>query len=203
MIQLYICGDSFCVSDAEYDSSWADLVAEKISTVNLAQVSASNLLIARQVDVAIQAKPDFILVNFTSCTRGEKLHKGKIVPFSYHTASIVTTPFDHRELTVLREYFANFFDLDLAIYQNKITIEHTLQKLIDSGIPFLFDQGGFEHPKFGGKPGYFEQYHSYRSHINLWDYTVTQQYRPYYHITDPQVHQQVAKYYLDVIGKHT
>lgn len=202
MSQIYICGDSFCVSDDEYGPCWVDFVAQSISTVNLAQVSASNLLIARQVDCAIQNNPDFIIVNFTSCTRGEKLHQGKIVPFSFHTANTTTTPFSKSELTTLKEYFATFFDLELAIYQNKITIEHTLQKLTESGIPFLFDQGGFEHTKFGGLPGYFKRFQKNRSDVNLWDYTVTQQYRPYYHITDPKVHQQVAEYYLDVIGKH-
>jgi hypothetical protein len=35
----------------------------------------------------------------------------------------------------------------------------------------------------------------------LWDYTVTREYRPYYHITDQQVHQQVADYYIEEIKK--
>ena len=50
---IYICGDSFCVSDLEYGPCWTDLLAEKFSICNLAQIAATNLLIAQQVDRAI------------------------------------------------------------------------------------------------------------------------------------------------------
>ena len=134
----------------------------------------------------------------TSCTRGQKRHQGKLQPFSYHTASEVTTPFDSRTLQLIKEYYTDIFDLSLEIYQNRCIIENTLQKLVDSEIPFLFDQGGFEHPKFGAvNTNYFSKYDRYRSLINLWDYTVTRNYRPYYHITDPAIHQEVANYYLE------
>jgi hypothetical protein len=199
---IYICGDSFCVSDPKYGPCWTDMLAEQFSMCNLAQIAASNLLIAQQVDQAIADKADFVLVQCTSVTRSEKLHNGNYVPFSYHTASTETTPFSKSQLQILRDYYTEFFNLKLAIYQNAITIEHTLQKLVDSGIPFCFSQGGFEHANFHPvSTDYFAKFNQWRSNVNLWDYTVTREYRPYYHITDQQTHQQVADYYIEKIRK--
>ena len=38
--------------------------------------------------------------------------------------------------------------------------------------------------------------------INLWNYSVTRSFRPYYHITDRSVHHIVADYYSQIIEKH-
>jgi hypothetical protein len=71
---------------------------------------------------------------------------------------------------------------------------------VDSKIPFLFDQGGFEHSKFGGSTKlYFKKFDQYRSQVNLWDHGNTALYRPYYHITDPDIHKSVADYYIKEI----
>lgn len=199
---IYICSDSFGVSDPDYGCCWTDILAERFSVVNLSRVAATNLLIAQQVDQALLSQAKFIIVQCTAVTRAEKREKDGIVPFSYHTASRVTTPFDDRQLSILKQYFSEFFDLDLAIYQNKITIEHTLQKIVDSGTPFLFDQGGFEHRSFDhAGSGYFTKFSPYRSKINLWDYASDKKYRPYFHITDPQVHESVADYYSQKINQ--
>ena len=165
--------------------------------VNLAQVSATNLLISQQVDRAIKNSADFVIVQGTSCTRSEIKLNGKVVPYSFLTSNATTTKFNNRQLNIIREYYTEFFDLDLAIYHNQCIIQNTLQKLLDSGIPFRFDQGGFEHPKFGAAPAeYFAKFENYRSAINLWDYADTREYRPYYHIRDDKVHQHVAQYYI-------
>ena len=198
---IAVCGDSFCVPDPEYGPMWADLLGQHCDLRNYSECTSSNLLIARQVDQAIQDRADFVIVHFTSCTRGEKLHDGVYVPFSYHTASHQNTPFDSNALRILKEYYTEFFDLDLAIYQNAITIEHTLTRLVQTGRPFRFDQGGFEHKSYGGTGQYFAQYDQYRSVYNLWDYVTTREFRPYYHITDSHVHQQIAEYYVQEIAK--
>jgi hypothetical protein len=197
MKRIYICGDSFCVPDSEYGQCWVDLLAQHRAVVNLAQVSATNLLISQQVDQAIAESADFVIAQGTSCTRSETRHNGKIVPYSFLTANTTTTKFNDRQLQIIREYHTEFFDLDLAIYHNQCIIQNTLQKLMDSGIPFRFDQGGFEHPKFGAtRSDYFAKFSSCRSEINLWDHADTRDYRPYYHIRDAKVHQQVAQYYI-------
>jgi len=198
---IAVCGDSFCAPDPEYGLMWADLLGQHCDLRNYSERTATNLLIARQVDQAIQDCADFIIVHFTSCTRGEKLHAGRYVPFSYHTASDITTPFDPNSLRILKEYYMEFFDLNLAIYQNAITIEHTLAKLVQSNRPFRFDQGGFEHSSYGGTGQYFALYSEYRSEYNLWDHVTARRYRPYYHITDSHIHQQVAEYYAQEIKK--
>ena len=194
---IYICGDSFCVSDPEYGACWVDLLAQQRTVVNLAQVSATNLLISQQVDQAIAESADFVILHGTSCTRSEIKLNGKVVPYSFLTSNATNTKFDDRQLNIIREYYTEFFDLDLAIYHNQCIIQNTLQKLADSGIPFRFDQGGFEHSSFGATPAkYFGKFDHYRSAVNLWDYANTRDYRPYYHIRDAQVHQQVAQYYI-------
>lgn len=199
---IYVCGDSFCVSDPEYGPCWVDILAQRFPLTNLAQVAATNLLINQQVRQAIAAKASFVIVTATSVTRSEKRVGSTIVPFSYHTANRITTPFTDSQLKILQDYFAEFFDLELAIQQNQITIEHTLNLLMQSGIPFRFDQGGFEHPNYGTVASdYFRAFAQYRSDINLWNYALTRSYRPYYHINDQTVHQQVADYYANVIGK--
>ena len=198
---IAVCGDSFCVSDPDYGMMWADLLGQHCAIRNYSEVTSTNLLIARQVDQAIQDHADFVIVHFTSCTRGEKPHAGRYVPFSYHTASEETTPFDRNSLRILKEYYTEFFDLSLAVYQNAITIEHTLNKLVSSGLPFRFDQGGFEHVSYGGTGEYFAQYDQYRSEYNLWDHVTTREFRPYYHITHSHIHQQVAAYYAQEIAK--
>lgn len=199
---IYICSDSFGVSDPDYGRCWSDILSERFPVTNLSQVAASNLLIARQVDRALRESAGFIIVQCTSVTRGQKRWKDDYAPFSYHTASEITTPFDPEQLRILKEYFTEFFDMDLAIYENKIIIEHTLQKIHVSGIPFLFDQGGFEHPKFEkSNTGYFEHFARYRSQVNLWDYADARKYRPYFHITDPEIHKHVADYYTQEINQ--
>lgn len=197
---IYICSDSFGVSDPDYGRCWTDILAQRFAVVNLSQIAASNLLIARQVDRALAAGARFIILQFTAVTRGEKRWQGGWAPFSYHTASTVTTPFDPRQLKILKDYFTEFFDLELAVYQNQITIEHTLQKILESGTPFLFDQGGFEHAGYGNSgSGYFVRFDQHRSRMNLWDHAQNRQYRPYFHITDPAVHETVADYYTAAI----
>jgi len=190
---IYICGDSFGVSDPAYGPGWMDQIG---ATTNFCQVSASNLLIAQQVDRAIAAGADRIIVLFTSSTRSEKVENGCAIPFSWHTATATTTPFSANQLRILQEYFAEFHDLGLAIYTNQCIIQHTLGCLHKSGADYTWDQGGFEHASMGGRLC-FEEYNSTRSDLCLWDYAHTRQYRPYYHITDAQVHRDIATYYRE------
>jgi hypothetical protein len=188
---IYVCGDSFGVSDLEYGRAWMDRIG---STHNLCRVSASNLLIAQQVDRALAQGATKMIVLFTSSTRGEKVVDRDTVPFSWHTASRTTTPFTDDQLRILREYFAEFHDLALAIYTNQCIIEHTLGVLSRSGIDYVWDQGGFEHSSMGGQQ-HFPEYNSTRSELCLWDFARTREYRPYYHITDPEIHERIAEYY--------
>jgi len=197
---IYICGDSFGVSDRDYGPCWVDLLRERVNqpVINLSQVCASNLMIAQQVDQAHAA--DWVIVLFTASTRGETVVDDRVIPYSIHSLDH-TTPFNNNQLNILKEYTAEFFNLSLEIYRNQCIIESVLQRLVDRGQKFLFDQGGFEHPSFGGATDYFKKYAEYRSAINLWDYAQTREYRPYYHITDISVHQMVADYYKGKINE--
>jgi hypothetical protein len=193
---IYICGDSFCASDPEYPeiTPWHEQI---YNVTNLGRVCASNLLIAQQVNKAIQSDADFIIVEFTSSLRSELLWKGEVVPFSWLSLDD-TTPFDDETLTMLKQKF-EYVDLNTEIERNKLIIEATLQRLVDSNIPFLFDQGGFEHPSYGGVGTYFNKYNQYRSKYCLWNYADNRTHRPYFHIQDQSIHNMIAEYYNNFI----
>ena len=196
---IYICGDSFGVPDPESGTMWAEQLSAPVT--NLCAVSASNLLISRQIDRAIAAQATRIIVLFTSCTRGETRRNGCDIPWSWHTASEKTTSFSSGELSILQDYFRVFHDLELSIDLNRCVIESCLYRLQQSAIPFRWDQGGFEHHSMGGQLNYFGEYAGSRSEICLWDFARTREYRPLYHITDPVLHQRIAEYYREWISK--
>ena len=95
------------------------------------------------------------------------------------------------------EHAKHFLDLDREIYRNKCIIESVLLRLVDSELPFLFDQGGFEHTKFGATLEYFKGWNFYRSRYNLWVHGDSKLHRPYFHITDQDTHNEIAKYYRE------
>lgn len=201
-MKVVICGDSFAYPDHEYGPFWVDILSKNFEVINLAKLASSNLLISKQVDTAISLSPDFIIVLFTSCTRGEKKYESTYKGFSYHTAIIdkEVNPLSEKDIEILKEYFMRFFDLELSIYQNKLIIENVLNRLKRSDIPFLFDQGGFEYHRWAeSKKEYFKEYEKWKSDINLWDYVEKRNFRPYYHISNYEIHKNIANYYNNKI----
>ena len=219
---VYICGDSFGCADPEYTvTSWTEILANKLPVINLSRVCASNLQIALQVDQAIADHAGFVIYMATTSTRhdvpwiGLSTKKNLLDRFvdltcpddhcdltSYSTRSLdQTTLFNSQQLSMLQQYHKEFDNLDLSIYLNQNIIEAVLNRLQSSGIDFCFDQGGFEHPKFGGNKKYFSRYDQHRSQINIWDHVVAGEikHRPYHHINDAQVHQRIADYYYQRI----
>jgi len=193
---IYICGDSWCSSDPDYPeiTPWHELIP---NSKTLAFNCASNLLISEQVNQAINNNASHIIVSFTSSLRSELLWKDEVVPFSWLSLDN-TTPFDQSTLNSLREIFERI-DLSTEIKRNELIIESTLQRLVDSSIPFLFDQGGFEHPSYGGSNTYFAKFDQYRSKYSLWDYAGRGYHRPYFHIEDQNIHNMIADYYNNFI----
>jgi len=214
MKHIYICGDSFATPDPEYGAMWAEILQHKLGTdyhiVNHSSVAASNLLVAVQVDNAIKNHADFVIVLATACTRDQALVKPT-------TDQDLMTRFDQHELVsysiyrpyrsqlntddqqAISDFHRRYTDLELNIFRDHCILLGMLYQLTESGIPFLFDQGGFEHPKFGGTRHYFDEYRAQRSELNAWDYGNTVNERPYYHIADTAVHDQIADYYYTEI----
>jgi len=199
---IYICGDSFAVPDPDFGPMWVEIIEQKLGkpVINLAERCASNLVISQQVDKATEA--DFVIVLFTASTRTQIRRKKRIVPMSWHSLDD-STGLDDNSLILLRAYFQEFFDLDIAISENQCIIEATLQRLVDRGQRFVFDQGGFEHASFGGTGGYFHKYNAWRSEICVWDYCPNRVLRPYYHIVESHIHERIANYYFDLINAAT
>lgn len=218
MKTLYICGDSFSTPDPEYGTCWVDLLEKSLAgraqVINLSSVSASNLLISIQCQQAIIHRANFVIVHATTVTRGEvavedstsnslwdRFDQDDLVSFSIFRPyrSALTSAQQHD----IQNFYSKYFDLNLAIYRDQCIIENTLDRLVDSGIPFLFDQGGFEHVKFAeSQKIYFENWNQYRSAVNLWDHGETAEERPHFHIKDPHIHQEVADYYAREIGQY-
>lgn len=208
MKTVYVCGDSFAVPDPEYGPMWVDLLADLLSpvaqVVNTSSIAASNTLINIQVSEAVQTA-DYIIVLGTAVTRAEiavrpvnpklslleRFQNNDLVAYS------ILRPYRSHltksEQQQVAEYHQQFFDLDLAIHRDHAIISNTLDQIESAGIPYLFDQGGFEHPSFGSKKLYFQQ--RSRSSINLWDWGNTRDERPYYHIQDFEQHRLIANYY--------
>ena len=195
---IYICGDSFCVSDAAYLEiiPWHEQLPKH---KNLARKCASNYLISQQIEQAINECASYIIVTFTSSLRSELHYNGELIPFSWLSLDS-TTPFDQEQLNLLKQQYLHI-DLDTEIRKNRLIIEASLQRLVDSKISFIFDQGGFEHPSYGGVGKYFIKFEQYRSQYNLWDYSTTRSHRPYFHIQDQQIHNKIAEYYNEQIIK--
>lgn len=218
-MKVYICGDSFCTSDPEYGPSWVDLLQTNLAEhtiVNLAEPAASNLYISLQVSTAINDSADYIIAAGTSVTRNEVAvtNTGSLLIERFRAHELVAYSilsiskhynFTPDEQGLLKQYHTEFFDLPLAIYRDQCIIENTLERLVNSGIKFKFDRGGFEHAKFGApqRTDYFSRYADHISQVNLWDYPITTKLRPYYHIIDLSVHEHVANYYTNIILNET
>lgn len=226
---VYICGDSFGCSDSEYGPGWVDKLTKKLQgktdVVNLSRVCASNTQIGLQVERAIANHAEYIIYLATSSVRDDVLLTttesvdnllNRFVDItnpdstknltSYSVQSLNdTTLFDTAQLNMLKQYHSAFFDIDVAIYKNELIIEGVLSKLHTSGIPFKFDQGGYEHASFSNsKKNYFTAYSEYRSEICVWDYvTKNLKHRPYYHIEDQLIHEEIAEYYYNLINDQT
>lgn len=214
MKTVYVCGDSFATPDPAYGPMWVEILARQLEpdyqVVNKSTVSASNLLVAVQVDHAIKSQADYVIVLATTCTRNQVLVQAP-------TRQDLMARFDQRELisySIFRTYRSalndadrqqvhNFHrrydDLELNIFRDYNILLGTLHRLTQSGIPFLFDQGGFEHPRFGGRGGYFAEFVPVLSKYNAWDYSTTVDERPYYHIQDTTIHELLARYYAEQI----
>ena len=186
---IYICGDSFASSDSRSTIiPWH----QQFTCVNFARDCATNLNISKQVDRAIAEDAKFIILLCTTCVRFD--WSGTF--YTFHDIDNSPANFNENQKQILKKYFIEFFDLDLEIYKNKCIIESTLQRLVDSNIPFLFDQGGFEHPKFCTAETYFSKYNNHRSKYCLWDYGDSKLKMPSFHITDQTIHNRVAEYYV-------
>ena len=165
---------------------------------------------AVQVDHAVKNRADFVVVLATACTRGEALVQPP-------TNQALMTRFNRRELVsysvfrpyrsaltladqqTIHDFHRCYTDLELNIFRDHTLLLGTLLRLQQAGIPFLFDQGGFEHPKFGGSREYFTEFDSVRTELNVWNYGTTVDERPYYHIKEAAIHQQIADYYYTEI----
>jgi hypothetical protein len=223
MKKIYICGDSFSSTDAASPIlSWTQqlsiLLGDRFAVENLSIVCASNFLIRLQVERAIQHAADFIIMLCSSSIRGQgKINnhgRGELLDRFYQIGVIdnnnkdlacfslqsidETCVFSPDQMDILLSYYRDIHSLELAIMENQFIIESSLYRLRDSGIPFTWDQGGFENPNYGAimHEHYFSEFQQWKSEKNIWNFMPrTKSHRPYFHITDPTTHNELAQYY--------
>jgi hypothetical protein len=106
---IYVCGDSFGVPDPEYGPMWVDHLSKNQPVCNLSRVCASNLMISLQVDVAIRAQAEYVILLCTASTRDQTRLGTEIVPYSIHSLDH-TTPFNSAQLDILKNHTTEFFD---------------------------------------------------------------------------------------------
>jgi hypothetical protein len=222
---IYICGDSFCSQDKEYGNSWVDLLMQKTTKkiVNLSRPGASNYLIYLQVKQALANNATHIIYHATSSIRHEfsfeSIDTGKdninrywnVLDPDNHKKTICTswsTPLNNtlynfkNELTEIYKFGTKFLDLPSTIEKNYIYILFTLRLVQENNhlCEWVWSRGGFEHKKFNSSSDWdFSQYQQYESKINLWDHYNPSVLRPYYHITDTKIHQDVCNLYYDML----
>lgn len=223
MKTVYICGDSFAVDDP--DSTlvyWVNLLRQslpEVNIVNLSRICASNLQISLQIDRAIEQGADFVIWLATSSARhdakfgdinGDLLNQFKDLTASPALGGLSSYSlsyfqnglnFSSTDRSFLTRYLAEYTCLELDVYHNELLIDAVHARLSRSGIPYIFDQGGFQHRSFGGDDKTYSWPN--RSQICLWDHVPPNMpLRPYFHILDPDIHRSVAEYYSCQVQKN-
>ena len=226
-MKLYICGDSFCVEDPEYGQNWVGYIRDQlphIDVVNLSSCGASNYLIYLQAKHAIESQCDFLICNFTSSVRQEikvrnDLHSIDSVARYYNSVldnqktSMICGSWigidrhypgqlDQDKVAVIENFFKQCVDFPNLIEKNYLYIKSTLNMIADStSKPWAWSQGGFEHASFANASVHweFDQYATTKISANLWDYYDPKLLRPYYHVTNSNVHQNVCNQYIKML----
>lgn len=226
-MKLYICGDSFCVEDPEYGPNWVGYIRDQlphIDVVNLASCGASNYLIYLQAKRAIEKNCDFLICNFTSSIRQEikvrdDLHNSDSVARYYNSVlnnqdtSMICGSWigidrhypgqvDKQTVTLIENFFKQCVDFPNLIEKNYLYIKSTLGMLASSpSRPWAWSRGGFEHASFSNSSAHweFDQFNHSQISMNLWDYYDPKPLRPYYHVTNSTVHQNVCNQYIKML----
>lgn len=223
--RLFICGDSFCFPDPEYGTCWVNMIElslPEIDVINVSSPGASNYLISLQVQHAIANNCDWIIYQATSSIRQEfSIAKGSSSrdyidrywnPRSEENKSVISNSWvsatrNTENLLVskdqsIKQFFTNFVDIPSMIHKNYIFIDYTLRLLAES-LPrnrWAWSPGGFEHKKFLDSTEWdFSKYQDRICAVNLWDDYDNSLLRPYYHVTDPNIHHKVCESYLSML----
>jgi hypothetical protein len=118
--------------------------------------------------------------------------------------------FSSDDLKVIKEFFTKFIDFNVLIEKNYIFIKATLDLIVSNKKlkNWIWSQGGFQHKNFNNFNNDdfkldFSNYKKHQSTINLWDEYDAEQWRisrrPYHHITDLHIIQNLCNYYADVL----
>jgi hypothetical protein len=222
--QVYICGDSFSSTDPEYKGGWVERFQEKhpnLELINLSSPGASNYLIYLQVKQALTNSCQYLIYHATSSIRHEfcidpqpvrkdsldrywnrstPARAGSMICTSWTTPEhslILST----QQATQIKNFFKLFIDMPAEIEKNYLFIKSTLELIKQQNVPhWAWSRGGFEHVKFGADRLWdFNHYQLTESVYNLWDHYDSTQIRPFYHISDPAIIENVCNHYTEML----
>lgn len=227
MKTLYVCGDSFCVSDPEYGQNWPEMLADQcpnVQVINLARDGASNYLIYLQVKEALACGADYVIYHATSSIRNEFPYlddgatRDSIWRYRDAKTKDVAEPgmicgswlnphknfsglLPKQTVSKLRDFFTEFADLPNLIEKNFVFIQHTLHLLETSTVTWAWSRGGFEHPMFAGstEDWNFGNAERNESNINLWDDLDSALARPYFHVTNESRRRLACDHYIKLL----
>lgn len=226
---IYICGDSFSVTDRNSGLTWVDLLEQRLpgqQLINLSVPGASNYLIYQQVKQALSNGCDHLIYQSTSSIRHEFVitddHTNKDSYSRYYNPLAATESYSvacgswynlgrhhsdvltEKEIVEINKFSLRFFDLAGFIEKNYIYIIHTLNLISNANLKsWAWSRGGFEHKHFKKSSSWdFSKFKDTEISINLWDYYDNSINQPVYHISDPYVHQTVCNHYLTMLKLH-
>lgn len=118
--------------------------------------------------------------------------------------------FSNDDSRVIKEFFTRFVDFSVLIEKNYVFICHTLNLIAANKKlkKWVWSQGGFQHKNFNNFNNDefefdFSNYKDHESKINLWDHYDAEKWRitrrPYYHITERHILENLCDYYADVL----
>lgn len=222
MKKILICGDSYAITDPDFPGlHWTEKMLDKAADIevwNFAYGGASNGLICLQLLQGLEFDPDFVIMIFTDHTRYEVDRDTEHMPYQLdqqaliehmkqrYTTNMYTNLGEKND--IINNFLQNAVSDEFAKLKNYFLISFCLQTLEQRGIPFCYSLGGFEHFQQNYKHNIrthfhkdlFDQYTSKEIPINLC-YGGPQVKRPYFHVTNPAVHELFANFCMEQINQ--
>ncbi len=159
-MKILICGDSFCVPDANYPLlHWSEKLIQNKSNYhvdNVAVQGCTNAQICLQVVHGTKfLRPDFVIVSFTQYNRYEidrditsqfdpsSAHDIKKFYFDRYRTNMYDLPETREKISIIDRYQMLAASENFEKLKNYFYIEMILSTLTVQQIPFCFSLGGF------------------------------------------------------------
>jgi hypothetical protein len=218
-IGILICGDSFCVTDPDFQGlHWSEKLlnySSKFKVYNLAHGGCSNALISLQLLHGLRLNPDFVIFSFTDVGRYEFDSDINALPndmtdleiTSYMKKRFTTNSYEKNveKIKITDRWLVTAASENMEIIKNYMYLLNCMMTCNKQGIPFCYSIGGF---MFGQGiqsfmnsnyiKNFLNEYHDQELMTNLWNYSTTKT-KPWFHVEDDAVQTLFANECIDHI----